>query len=122
MTLTDKLFREQHPHADLSIWLDDANFREQTLFYNCYRELGVPPTPQCEANLRYQWVESIKQQAGQICHITNMMLQYGPYPPEEKTLELPVRRLRPMTAVFKAWFNYPNGQVPDEPAEAAFLG
>ena len=50
-----------------------------------------------------------------------MMLQYGPYPPEEKALDLPVRRLRPMTAVFKAWLNYPNDQVLDEPAAEAFL-
>ena len=39
----------------------------------------------------------------------------------KKALAGPVRCLRPMVAVFKAWLRYPNNQTPDEEAAAEFL-
>ena len=36
---------------DWSKWRNDAAYRAQVLFDNCYKELGVPETVQCDADL-----------------------------------------------------------------------
>ena len=50
---TEEDIKQRKPDMDWKLWRNDAAYRPQVLFENCYRELGVPETVERDAHLSY---------------------------------------------------------------------